>query len=257
MNERERWIVYPLLFLALGASLRDKFGGPEAIDTSRIRCDELRASQVVIADPQDKQPRIVLKTVQAGSRDADATPHTSGQIELLDNAQRVQTAISHGAVITHGLKTQAIAVADIAGRTRVQIGSKLEAVPQSKDQAPATSGWVEIFGKDNSPMPIVRLAASPDGGFIFTRQDGYPLGVVVCNFQQGSGMFLQVGDKQLPLSGPASSEDMKKLEKLLPKDPAKADKPATKKPEPKTATGKEQNKITTEPKKGDQRPAKP
>ena len=39
MTERERWIVYPLLFLALGAALRDKL-----IDTTmsrRIVCQEL------------------------------------------------------------------------------------------------------------------------------------------------------------------------------------------------------------------------
>ena len=45
MTERERWIVYPLLFLALGASLRDKLFGRT---TSRsIVCEEL-----VVVDEQ-------------------------------------------------------------------------------------------------------------------------------------------------------------------------------------------------------------
>lgn len=257
MTERERWIVYPLLFLALGASLRDKFGGPEAVDATRVRCDEIIATKMMIADPHDKLPRIVLKSVPAGSQNAHAAPNTSGQIELLDSSQRVQTAITHGAVITHGLKAQAIAVADPAGRNRVQIGTKPEGVEKTKQQTSATSGWVEIFGKDNSAMPIVRLAASPDGGFIFARHDGFPLGVVVGNFPQGSGVFLQVGDKQIPLSGPASAEDLKKLEKLLPKDAVTSDKPATNSAEQKPTTEKQGENASAEPNADDPRPAKP
>lgn len=39
MSERERWIVYPLLFFALGAALRDKF-------TQQVRTDSLHAAQI-------------------------------------------------------------------------------------------------------------------------------------------------------------------------------------------------------------------
>ncbi len=39
MTERERWIVYPLLFLALGAALRDKFG--DVTVKKSIVCEEL------------------------------------------------------------------------------------------------------------------------------------------------------------------------------------------------------------------------
>jgi hypothetical protein len=55
MSERERWVVYPLLFLALGVALRDKFVGT----TSRtIHCQEL-----VVEDEAsgNEQPRIIAK----------------------------------------------------------------------------------------------------------------------------------------------------------------------------------------------------
>lgn len=39
MSERERWIVYPLLFLALGAALRDKI--IKSTETQRITCQGL------------------------------------------------------------------------------------------------------------------------------------------------------------------------------------------------------------------------
>jgi hypothetical protein len=50
MTERERWIVYPLLFLALGASLRDKLGGHTT--TKSIVCQELR----IVDEPLGNQP---------------------------------------------------------------------------------------------------------------------------------------------------------------------------------------------------------
>jgi hypothetical protein len=49
MTERERWIVYPLLFLALGAALRDKFVDPTV--RKSIVCQEL----TVVDDEVDAQ----------------------------------------------------------------------------------------------------------------------------------------------------------------------------------------------------------
>jgi len=63
MSDRERWIVYPLLFLALGASLRDKMDGKihiDKIDCSRIRCAEL----TVVGD--DEKPQVALRSSKAG-----------------------------------------------------------------------------------------------------------------------------------------------------------------------------------------------
>src|SRR5690606_19257884 len=39
MTDRERWIIYPLLFLALGASLRDKL--IKSTESQRIKCQGL------------------------------------------------------------------------------------------------------------------------------------------------------------------------------------------------------------------------
>src|SRR4051812_8581888 len=41
MSDRERWIVYPLLFLSLGASLRSKVAPVDQIEAHNIRCDTL------------------------------------------------------------------------------------------------------------------------------------------------------------------------------------------------------------------------
>jgi|GEM_PF-1451087 len=47
MSERERWIVYPLLFFALGSALRDKL--LQRIESKEIFCESLK-----IVDPQDR-----------------------------------------------------------------------------------------------------------------------------------------------------------------------------------------------------------
>jgi hypothetical protein len=68
MSSRERWIVYPLLFLTLGIVMRDKII-PQAhfqsfqsqeIAAERIRCGQLQVDQVAIA------ARIVGRSIQCG-----------------------------------------------------------------------------------------------------------------------------------------------------------------------------------------------
>src|SRR4051812_16133299 len=57
MSERERWIVYPLLFLALGASLRDRYYARTA--PRIIECQELHI--VDDDDPLSDTPITVAK----------------------------------------------------------------------------------------------------------------------------------------------------------------------------------------------------
>lgn len=63
MNERERWIVYPLLFFALGASLRDKF--MQQVSTQELHCQRVVAKEVICEDVSvidaEKPDRIVAK----------------------------------------------------------------------------------------------------------------------------------------------------------------------------------------------------
>jgi len=58
MTERERWVVYPLLFLALGAALRDKL--IDRTTTKSIVCEELT---VVDQEPTTGEPSRVLARI--------------------------------------------------------------------------------------------------------------------------------------------------------------------------------------------------
>lgn len=90
MTERERWIVYPLLFLALGASLRDKL--VDRTVTKRIVCQEL----VIEDDESDGRhpPHVYAKI---GRTEATATTPEMGLI-YVDGKMAV-----HGGVIVEGV----------------------------------------------------------------------------------------------------------------------------------------------------------
>lgn len=75
MTERERWIVYPLLFLALGAALRDKL--VDRTTTKSIICQELI---VVDEQPLGREP-IVLARI-GGADPSDGESAAGGQLLL-------------------------------------------------------------------------------------------------------------------------------------------------------------------------------
>jgi hypothetical protein len=89
MNERERWIVYPLLFLALGAALRDKLF--DQTRTKSLECQELTVS----AENGGGQPPVALARIGAIDRSpTDKTP--AGQMLL--NGQLFVESIRASAV---------------------------------------------------------------------------------------------------------------------------------------------------------------
>lgn len=70
MSERERWIVYPLLFLALGAGLRDKLF--DQTTSKRIVCQELT---VVDEAPPGREPLLLARI---GRLESSATGAPAG-----------------------------------------------------------------------------------------------------------------------------------------------------------------------------------
>jgi hypothetical protein len=69
MSERERWIVYPLLFFALGAALRDKF--TQTVHTEELRASKIECEELVVLDSDDPR-RSVAKLLSAPSQNSAA-----------------------------------------------------------------------------------------------------------------------------------------------------------------------------------------
>jgi len=94
MSERERWIVYPLLFLALGAALRDKL--IDLTSTKHIVCQEL----IVMGDERPGREPTPLVRVGEGQRNGPAAvPY--GAIDV-DGVIRAKTVIADNFVPTRG-----------------------------------------------------------------------------------------------------------------------------------------------------------
>ena len=84
MNERERWIVYPLLFLALGAALRDKLS--EQTKTKRIECQEL----IVFGEEGVNRTPVPLVQIGAMQRSSGDAPHIG---QVLINGQLIAQGV--------------------------------------------------------------------------------------------------------------------------------------------------------------------
>src|SRR5689334_11044881 len=93
MSERERWVVYPLLFLALGASLRDKLGGRTT--TKSIVCQELRIEDEPVGN-QAPRPLAILGKAQANAQSpAYGIFYVNGKVEV-DGALQATQFVSSG-----------------------------------------------------------------------------------------------------------------------------------------------------------------
>jgi hypothetical protein len=84
MNERERWIVYPLLFLALGVALRDKL--VDRTTAKRIVCQELSIvdEESTGQESQRTLARIGRTTPKPGGK-SSALMQMNGRLEIVDD----------------------------------------------------------------------------------------------------------------------------------------------------------------------------
>jgi hypothetical protein len=78
MSERERWVVYPLLFLALGAALRDKL-----IDRTTARSIVCQDLSIVDEETSGSRPPRVLATI-GRTKEGGASLAIDGQLEIVD-----------------------------------------------------------------------------------------------------------------------------------------------------------------------------
>jgi len=81
MSQRERWIVYPLLFLALGIALRDKMSG--TIDTGTIVCERVLCQRLNVG-PADGPPGVVIgsERLKQASAESEQPPPVFGFIQV-------------------------------------------------------------------------------------------------------------------------------------------------------------------------------
>ena len=157
MTERERWIVYPLLFLALGAALRDKLFDQT---TSRsIVCQELT---VVDEEPVGLRPaRVLAKIGRVDGPQSSSPPvgylYVDGQVEVEGPIVARQFGTRGGSM---GMALPAISAADLFQAVQQMVRAALQhedpvtAKPTETDSEPAAEAApaTEPPPTENSPQ---------------------------------------------------------------------------------------------------------
>jgi hypothetical protein len=114
MSTRERWIVYPLLFLALGAAIKPKLEalepGSAGSGRSSLTVDRIRCRELYVVDEDNRTRILIAPETQSGDGEiritngrgqalvrlkADAASR-AGLVETLDDDGKAQAALMSG-----------------------------------------------------------------------------------------------------------------------------------------------------------------
>ncbi len=197
MTERERWIVYPLLFLALGAALRDKL--VDRTTAKSIVCQELLIVDEESASPQTQRTLARIgrsKPVPGGK--SSASLQLNGDLEVVDDDL---TDHSAARVLVKVGRTDPAATALSSGYAVVRGEVAVEGIVDAKQYV-------------LQHMPIVPLATGSTG------QGVAILGVLLAG-QQPSPKVPKTGTpKTQPQSQPPASGSTKGSNIAPPSSPA-------------------------------------
>ncbi len=151
MSERERWIIYPLLFFALGAGVRDKI--LQRVEVKEIVCESLK-----IVDRQDpSKPLAELGFRRKNNQQPSQLADRMGRLRLFDSDGREVGDMTNDMMVDRVVARQVLVV-DPSRRPLVLVGT--EPVPglvtQAGDQTVSYQGVIYL---NNRPLGTgIRLA---------------------------------------------------------------------------------------------------
>lgn len=147
MSERERWIVYPLLFFALGAAIRDKI--LNVVESKQIQCAEMegksihcteldaksiRCEAISIEDPQ--RPGKILAQLSWGPLPAaDGREKRVGRLLLTDSEGREIFGLQDDMLQMRMVRCEGLAITDPVRPATVLAALGSVAVPVNPGEA--------------------------------------------------------------------------------------------------------------------------
>jgi len=182
MTTHERWVVYPLVFLALGIAMRDKFVGghtrhkaiaSQEIVANEIHCNKATASQEIVAN------EIRCNKLRIGQLEGP----------LVVTGPNGVDAVRMGVVPDGGGRLE---ICSSSGETVVTAGT---------DQT-GQAGLVQTL--DDKGTPQVQLLSTPSGGIVTTVRHDRKVWVVTGHLPGFFGVFAEVPHlgRRLPLTWP-------------------------------------------------------
>jgi hypothetical protein len=158
MTERERWVVYPLLFLALGASLRDKLGGRTT--TKSIVCQELRVEDEPVGNQNARVLAHIGRTEPSPGKPSVGYLMVNGQIGV-DGAVNVNGMINANQYLFRGLPLIPGVQAIIPGAAMPNL---MHASPQAQPSEPETKIRPGQSPPASPPAPAQTPSSSSQAG---------------------------------------------------------------------------------------------
>jgi len=137
MSDRERWIVYPLLFLALGVSLRDKITRSISDIDTIAGIEALQCRRLAIVDAEGR----TLMRLGAARYQRDGAAHQFGAVDIYSSEGRKFAQL--GPV----MRCKALAVDDDDGKPLAVVGT----VDFLRGDQPDHAGLIKTFGSDGTP----------------------------------------------------------------------------------------------------------
>ena len=115
MTDRERWTIYPLLFLALGIAVKDKIF--REVTTDNVLAKKMQCNSLIVTDPQGAEQVLITATPNGG------LIRTRGAMAIVDHSGREQVLLSStsngGLIRTRG----AVAIVDESGHEQALLSS--------------------------------------------------------------------------------------------------------------------------------------
>lgn len=109
MNERERWIIYPLLFFALGAALRDKF--TQQVTTDRLFAGKIQCEELEVID-SEKPDRIVAKLSSNPPQRGNPNADRYGVFLLIDSEGKELCGVTNNQLQVSRIACNAVTIID-------------------------------------------------------------------------------------------------------------------------------------------------
>ncbi len=171
MSERERWIVYPLLFFALGAGLRDKF--TQKVHTEDLHAGKISCEELIVLD-SEKPDRVVAKLSSNPPQPGNPNADRFGVFLLIDSENKELCGVTNNQLQVSQIAcknafSQSFAVIDPDDPRRTLAGLGSGALPPEQAQGkPQKFGVLvlnnEKFGRVVGFPPTADVKpATPDG----------------------------------------------------------------------------------------------
>jgi hypothetical protein len=141
MNERERWVVYPLLFLALGAALRDKL--IDQTISKRIVCQELTIVDDDVTGRHPGRELIKIGRLETAAGPSYGIVQVNGEV-LVNGGVRVNGVVDARQIANVGARVLQM----LPGMSPAEFARMMQA---AEEQRKSAAGKVNQDGKDGEP----------------------------------------------------------------------------------------------------------